>query len=270
MAPGQVRSPDIRLFEPPRGLEEPYGAKARIGLISLSTDIAIERDFGRMLPNDEMGLYTTRIRLDWPNSDATFLALADRIPDAASVIVPNIRLDVVVFGCTSASTLIGTERVQQLVHSRRPDVKVTNPALAAVEALKALRARRIALVTPYTVQMTGNVVRFFEKAGIELVSATCTGFDTDENIGRVPAEAFIDATVGAELGGADAVFISCTATKALNIIETLEQRIGLPVVTSNQAAFWHAARLAGWSRPILGYGSLLAEHLVGVQQRAAE
>lgn len=263
-------SPAIRLYAPPNGLEAAYGERARIGLISLSTDIAIERDFGRMLPDDSLGLYTTRIRLDWPNSDATFLALADRIPDAASVIVPNIRLDAVVFGCTSASTLIGSERVEALVRSRRPEVKVTNPALAAVESLKALGARRVVLVTPYTVQMTGNVVRFFERHGIELVSVTCTGFDTDDNIGRVPAEAFVDATMSAERSGADAVFISCTATKALNIIDQLEARVGLPVVTSNQAAFWHAARLAGWSKPIAGYGRLMSHHLGDAAKQAAE
>ncbi len=263
-------SPAIRLYEPPKGLEAAYGEAVRIGLISLSTDIAIERDFGRMVPDDSLGLYTTRIRLDWPNSDETFLALADRIPDAASVIVPNVRLDAVVFGCTSASTLIGPERVEALIKSRRPEVKVTNPALAAVESLKALGARKIVLVTPYTVQMTGNVVRFFEKNGIELVSVTCTGFDTDDNIGRVPAEAFIDATMSAERSGADAVFISCTATKALNIIDALEAKAGLPVVTSNQAAFWHAARLAGWSKPIKGYGTLMARHLGSNAKQAAE
>lgn len=265
-----MTSPSIRLFEPPAGLEEPYGAKTRIGLISLSTDIAIERDFGHMVPDDQMGLYTSRIRLDWPNTDETFLALADRIPDAASVLVPNIRLDAIVFGCTTASTLIGSERVEALVQSKRPGVKVTNPARAAVEALKALDAKRIVLVTPYTVQMTGNVVRFFEKNGIDLVSVTCTGFDTDENIGRVPASAFIDATMSAERKGADAVFISCTATKALDIIDDLEKRVGLPVVTSNQAAFWHAARLGGWTTPIEGYGTLMSKHFSSPAIQAAE
>ena len=262
--------PSIRLFEPPGGLEAAYGETARIGLISLSTDIAIERDFTRMVPDDSLGLYTTRIRLDWPNTDATFLALADRIPDAASVIVPNVRLDAIVFGCTTASTLIGPERVEALVRSRRPDVKVTNPALAAVEALKALDARRIVLITPYTVQMTGNVVRFFERHGISLVSATCTGFDTDESIGRVPAAAFLDAALSAERTGADAIFVSCTATKALNVIDELERRTGLPVVTSNQAAFWHAAKLAGWSRPIPGFGTLMTRHFDPPTSKAAE
>lgn len=265
-----VPTPSIRLFAPPGGLEAAYGETARIGLISLSTDIAIERDFARMVPDDSLGLYTTRIRLDWPNTDATFLALAERIPDAASVIVPNIRLDAIVFGCTTASTLIGPERVEALVQSRRPEVKVTNPALAAVEALKALDAKRIVLITPYTVQMTGNVVRFFERHGLSLVSVTCTGFDTDESIGRVPAAAFLDAAMSAERKGADAVFVSCTATKALNVIDEIERRTGLPVITSNQAAFWHAAKLAGWARPIPGFGTLMTRHFDQPTSKAAE
>jgi hypothetical protein len=75
-----MTTPSIRLFEPPAGLEEPYGARARIGLIALSTDAAIERDFARMVSDDRLGVYTTRIRLDLPTTDERFLAPAHGIP----------------------------------------------------------------------------------------------------------------------------------------------------------------------------------------------
>lgn len=85
------------------------------------------------------------------------------------------------------------------------------------------------------------------------------GHDADAAIGAIPEQFFIDAARGSDLAGADAIFLACTGTRALNVIETIESYTRLPVVTSNQAAFWHALRLAGWSSPIDGFGRRLRE-----------
>jgi len=251
--------PPIEKVDLVRPLETPYGVEARIGLIALSTDLAIERDFARMLPDDRAALFTTRIHLETPNSDRTFLALQDDLVAATRLIIPDSRLDAVVFGCTAASTIIGPDRVAALVGQARPGVPVTNPATAATAALQALGARRLAVLTPYTRQMTGNVLRFLGDAGFHFASVRCLGFDTDVAIGSIPALAFLDLAQGKQLDGADALFISCTATKALDVIDAIEAAIGVPVITSNQAALWHALRLVGWKYPIPGFGALLRE-----------
>lgn len=240
-------------------LEEPYGWKARIGLIVLSTDPVIERDFHRLVPGDAVGVFSTRVYLERPNSDRTFLALADELEPAARLIIPDSRLDAVVFGCTSASTLIGPERIAELVRKGRPGVAVTNPASAALAALRRFSARRIALITPYTLQMTENVMRFLLEDGVSFTSVRAAGYDTDHAIGSIPADFFVEAAKASKLDGAEAIFISCTGTKALNVIDEIEAETGLPVVVSNQAAFWHALSLTGWSAPIDGFGRLLRE-----------
>ncbi|WP_186079998.1 aspartate/glutamate racemase family protein [Burkholderia gladioli] len=245
------------IHAPGTPLGETYGASARIGLIVLSTDPVIERDFHRLAPDDSIGVFSTRIHLETPNSDLTFLALADQLEAAARLLIPGSRLDAIVFGCTSASTLIGPHRVEQRIHLGRPGVAVTNPATAVVAALRALKARRIALITPYTAQMTRNVMRFLGEADIELSSVRIAGHDTDHAIGSIPESFYVDAVRASQLAGADAIFISCTGTKALNVIEEIETFTGLPVVVSNQAAFWHALQLAGRAVPIRGYGHLL-------------
>ncbi|AJK47019.1 maleate cis-trans isomerase family protein [Burkholderia plantarii] len=247
-----IHDPDVRLGEP-------YGAVARIGLIVLSTDPVIERDFHRLVPDDRVGVFSTRIPLETPNSDRTFLALADELEGAARLLIPDSRLDVVVFGCTSASTLIGPQRVAERVRRGRPGVPVTNPATAALAALAALNARRVALVTPYTAAMTRNVMRFLADGGVEPTSVRIAGYDTDHAIGSLPEAFFVEAALASRLDGADAIFISCTGTRALNVIDEIEARTGLPVVVSNQAAFWHALRLAGWRAPLTGHGRLLSE-----------
>ena len=253
------RSPEVIMHDMGMNLEQPYGWTARIGLIALSTDLAIERDFGKLVPSDEVGLFTTRIHLETPNSDRTFLALENELEAAARLIIPDSRLDAIVFGCTSASTLIGPDRVQAKIQAGRPGVPCTNPASAALAALRKLGARRLALVTPYTEQMTRNVSRFLLADGLVLTSIRSVGFDTDVTIGSISKEVFFQAAMQSNLQDADAIFISCTGTKAVNAIERIEDATGLPVVVSNQAAFWHALTLAGWNKSICGYGRLLRE-----------
>lgn len=253
-------APDIRQVPVPGGkLEDNYGEKVRVGLIALCDDLAVGRDFARMVPDDRVALIMSRIFLEQPNSKRTFLDMADRIPDAVRLLCPLLRLDSVVFGCTSATSYIGEERVAELVRSARPGVKVTNPGSGAIAALKALGARRVSLITPYTVANTASVVRMLEDGGIEPVQVSCFGFDTDMDIGSVPCSAYLEQARETDHRDAQAVFVSCTATKALDAIDAIEDATGLPCVTSNQAAFWHAMRLAGWSEPIAGFGRLMRE-----------
>lgn len=258
--PVATMMPDILHVPVPGGrLEECYGEKVRLGLIALCDDLAVERDFSRMLPDDRVALVTSRILLEQPNTRQTFLDMADRIPDVVRLLSPLHRLDSVVFACTSATSYIGEQRVGELIRSARPEVKVTNPGTGAIAALHALGARRVSIVTPYTVANTANVVHMLAAGGIEPAQVVCFGYDTDMDIGAVPSQAYLEQVRRTDHRGADAIFVSCTATKALDVIDDIEAATGLLCVTSNQAAFWHAMKLAGWTHAISGFGRLMRE-----------
>ncbi len=122
-------------------------------------------------------------------------------------------------------------------------MKVTNPATGAVTAPRALGAKRVSVITPHTIANTASVLRLL----------TGEGFDTDMGIGSVPTAAYLRRAKTADHGDAEAIFVSCTATTAL------DAATGLPCVTSNQAAFWHASQLAAWNEPIEGFGKLPGE-----------
>jgi arylmalonate decarboxylase len=47
--------------------------------------------------------------------------------------------------------------------------------------------------------------------------------------------------------------------RTLGCAEPIEQRHGIPVVTSTQSAFWKAMRLAGDSGHVSGRGKMLAQ-----------
>lgn len=72
-----------------------------------------------------------------------------RLAQAAALILPDEPLDAICYGCTSASMVLGDDKVISNVHEGKPGVPVTNPALAARLGLRALGARRISVLTPY-------------------------------------------------------------------------------------------------------------------------
>jgi maleate isomerase len=222
----------------------------------LATDLAIERDFAR-LSDDGVSVFTTRVQMRTPNSEATFRELERELPAVAALLVPTSRLDVVVFGCTAASMLIGSDNIETAVRASRPDVQVTNPARAVPAALKQLGAKRIALLTPYTPEITQVTVDYLAVRGIDVTDAVGLGIDMDDTHARISEGELVRAALSLDRSGAEAVFVSCTAIRSLNVIEALELVTGLPVISSNQATFWHALQLGQVDYPVCGYGQLL-------------
>jgi maleate isomerase len=58
----------------------------------------------------------------------------------------------------------------------------------------------------------------------------------------------------------EAIFISCTNFRTIEIIQELEEATGKPVISSNQATLWYALRKLGLKDSIKGYGQLLEQY----------
>ncbi len=231
---------------------------AAIGLITLSNDVVIEPELRTFLASvDGASVYASRVPLVLELTPAGLRDMEAHIPRAVELIVPNDRLDVMAFGCTSGSMAIGPERVAAAVHRVRPGIAVTDPVSAALKGLKALGARRIALLTPYPDAVNEVVAGYVGAQGFEIAERASFKQPNDPAIARVPPEAIYQA--GIELGRrkVDALFISCTALRCSSVIERIERAIGKPVVTSNQALAWDCLRLAGCNAAVEGHGRLL-------------
>ncbi|MFV3307850.1 aspartate/glutamate racemase family protein [Pseudomonas sp. NY15181] len=232
--------------------------RPRLGLIALASDVLVERDFWRMGLAAGVDIITTRIAQSMPLTPATLARLEDGIPDAVSLLLPEARLDAIVFACTSGSAIIGPDKIAGQIASLRPEVAITNPATAAVEALKHLGCRRIAFIAPYTQDVAEITSGVFADAGIGFSDRLCFGLTSDVEIATPGLAHYRRAIAQANIATADAIFLSCTTAATLDLIEPLEAETGLPVITSNQAAFWHALQRMGHPSSITGFGKLLA------------
>ena len=153
--------------------------------------------------------------------------------------------DSIVYGCTSASTVIGEERVTELVRKVIPGVAVTNPLTAVKAQLDDLGAKRIGLLTPYIPSVSLALQEKLQDHGVTVTAAASFHEENDHQVWRISAESISRAIV--DLGSnddVDAVFASCTNLRLKTILDDVSETIGKPVISSNSALAWHVQQLA--------------------------
>ncbi|KQQ91245.1 ectoine utilization protein EutA [Aureimonas sp. Leaf324] len=217
----------------------------RIGLILLSTDHSTEADFARLVAGPRIGLFATRVEYANPVTPENLRRMEPRLGAAAALLLPDEPLDAILFSCTSASVAIGDAAVEAAIAAAKPGVPIVTPPGAAVRALAQFGARRISLLTPYTVETTAGMADYFEARGFDLASVTCLGLEDDREMARIAPASLVEAAVAATDPQAEALFVSCTALRSALIAADVEARIGRPVVTSNQATAWACLGLCG-------------------------
>jgi maleate isomerase len=176
---------------------------------------------------------------------------------AAAAILPGIPLDVVAYGCTSGTVVIGEERVFERIREARPGVACTTPITGAIAGLKAMGCKRIALLTPYVESVNQMLRRHIEARGIGVPVMGSFNHENDNEVACISQASIKDAV--RELmrePGVDGVFVSCTSLRVASIVEELEAELGRPVTSSNHAMAWHCLRLAGIADAIPGFGRL--------------
>lgn len=238
---------------------ESRAAQFTIGLIALATDQTVERDFRNILPT-EVDFFVSRIANINPCTVENLRTMAPQLTSATSLILPGAEIDVMAYCCTSGTVAIGYDRIVEQICSARPGVPCTTPITAALAGFQKLSLRRIVVLTPYIDEVNQPVRWFLEENGINVLSLNSFNIEDDVIMGRIPTEAIYTAARQIDRADADGIFISCTAVRAVDVIDRLEQTLGKPVLSSNQALAWQALRLAGYTDPISGFGRLLRDH----------
>lgn len=226
----------------------------RIGLVILATDHTTEVDFQRMVASERIGVYVSRIHYANPTTPENLLKMQPSLTAGAALILPEEQLDAIMYSCTSASVVIGDRKIEEAIHAAKPDVPVVTPTAAAVKGLRAVGAKRISILTPYTIETSRPMADYFAGLGFEIDRFTCLGLADDREMARIAPDEIISFARQATAPQSDALFISCTAVRAAQVAARIEAEIGKPVVSSNLATAWVCLRLCGdsGSRPELG------------------
>jgi maleate isomerase len=236
--------PDIRLHavRPPL---DPRPLKKRVGLVILATDHTSEVDFARVVASESVGVYVARIPYANPTTPENLLKMQPALTEGAALILPGEPLDAICYSCTSASVVIGDAEIEAAIQTAKPGVPIVTPPMAAIRGLRALGAKRISILTPYTVETSRPMAAYFAGHGFDIASFICLGFDDDREMARIRPSALVGLAREAIHPDAEALFISCTALRSALVAADIERAIVRPVVTSNQASAWNCLRLCG-------------------------
>lgn len=217
----------------------------RVGLIVLATDHTSERDFHRMLGTAGIAVHTSRIPYDNPTTPENLRRTLPALSAGAALILPGERLEALCYSCTSAAAVIGDAEVAAAIGEAKPGVPVVTPPDAAVRGLRALGARNLSVLAPYTDETTRPLLAYFAARGFAIHGSTCLGLEDDREMARMAPERLLEAAIAATAPDADALFIACTALRAAAIAAQVEEATGRPTVTANQATAWACLRLCG-------------------------
>ena len=217
---------------------------ARIGLIIPSSNRMVEEEMVRHVPPG-VTAHVARLRMTGAHR-VSLDALLPQVVETAATLT-DARCDVVAFHCTANSTSEGVAGEAKLLGALRDAgaIHVTTTASAIRHAFEVLGARRIVLLTPYSAHVTEEEAGFLREAGYEVVHARGFAMKGSDEYCATPPQFWRDRALEAARPDADVYFLSCANISVFPVIEEIEQKLGRPVVTSNQAVIWEALSLLG-------------------------
>ena len=232
------------------------GINSKVGLIALSTDFMIEKDFKKIIENMNIDLFVNRIRSYYPLTKENLIKMGENVTEVSKDILPDEKLDCVVYGCTSGTIASGYDSIKNKINLAKPEAKVVTPSSAAVNALRKMNVKKVSIFTPYSQKLNNDVVDYFKKENFIVTSNYYFDILYDNDIAKVDPDYLFEVITKMDLGGAEAVFLSCTNLPALNIVDKLEKKLNKIVLSSNQVLIWDTLQNIKKTEPVNGFGKL--------------
>ncbi|MBR5216788.1 MAG: arylmalonate decarboxylase [Oscillospiraceae bacterium] len=231
-----------------------YSWRARIGVIAPMND-QIEYAFNQYAPE---GVAFNCVKMPFSDKDP---AQADEFAGKLEKVAPMFsgdRHDAVLFGFNIGARTKGSEFDKQcaaLVETGSGSPALTS-SMAAVEALRALGAKKVVVMTPYGEEENKAEATFLEENGFEVLSVTGIGYNDQFLYSTADKRHLYRNARDIDMSGADAFYVSSMHFETLELVHVYEEDFGLPAVTSHQAALWAVLRRAGINDKIPYLGKL--------------
>ena len=216
-----------------------YGARGRFGLLTPQANPTVEPEFRRLAPAGTE-LYVSRLTSRSDDPRARLIEYLERLPETL-VQYDTLRLDAVVFACTGSSYVLGARREAEILASAQAAIgaPIETAAGAILQALEALGARRILVVSPYPNWLRDAGVTFWREAGLDVAGTATVPIGRVDTRGIYELQSADAATVveGLDTHGADAVLVSGTGMPSLELLRARRSQHP-PVISSNLCLAW--------------------------------
>jgi maleate cis-trans isomerase len=226
----------------------------RFGILIPASNSNVEVEYyGAMPPTCSMHF----ARLNMPTADRAGWILQDADIDYQSRLLGSAKVSALLLGQTSASFFDPDYdrqvRVRMEENSGRP---AYTAAQAVVSAINAVGATRISMVSPFEPTVAALACDYFAAHALEIVDQASFALRDNDSISRIDPDLIFNAALRADSPATQAIVIPGGNFRGLSLIPRLEETLGKPVITTNQAGMWTLLRHCGESTVRPGMGQL--------------
>ncbi|HEF8773980.1 TPA: Asp/Glu racemase [Providencia stuartii] len=189
----------------------------------------------------------------------------DADSDRCAIELSDAAVDVLGYACLVAIMSMGKgyHRVsEKRLHQRTIDnghmAPVVTSAGALVDGLHAVGAKRVSILTPYMKPLTQLVIDYIENEGIEVVDSISLEIPDNLDVGRQDPLAPVEITKKLNTNVDVIVASACVQMPSLPSVQLIEDRVGLPVLSSSVATTYMMLKKLGLDTRVDGFGSLLS------------
>lgn len=226
----------------------------KIGIIVPSWNTVMEYEIQRMA-GPTVSVHSMRIP-HTADTEEKLMGLSVQAPEAVKLLA-HAKVNVIGYGCTASGFLHTPAQDKALAERIKSETGIpcATSSRAICDGLRALGARRVSLASPYAPWLNERLRQYMTADGFEVVAMQGLSTEAHSTITLERILALVDEVMRPET---EAVFISCSNFRTLEIIDGIEQKHGRPVVTSNASMMWQMLRLMGDTRRVPGAGRLFA------------
>ena len=236
--------------------------RLRIGVMLPAGDGTAEPDFQRIFAPFGVTVHSHRL---WHESELEPLTRFDRMNSQiveATRYLSRVNLAAIAYCCTGGSFYRGPgwdTEILQLIESASAGTPAFATSPSVIKALRSVGAKKVSAITPYPDWFNERLRLYLEAQGLEVlnVDAHPTPASRVIPIYDHDPEEIVEFAGEKCSPDADVLLCSCTDWRSLEVVSRLEEQLGIPVITSNQATIWDIAQRLELPGPIAGYGSLL-------------
>ena len=233
-------------------------ARGKIGFVLIPNEQTIEKDMLSWAPKD-VGMYFSRAIMPHEISTSALAKCKDTLAETAKRILPDDKLDVICFACTSGAVAVGEDVSMKELIKAHPDSKATTLISGVRKALNKMGIKKLSVGTPYVDELNTEMANYFVQNGFEILNFQGMNLDYDKDMIRVTPEYLVEFAKAVDHPESNGFLMSCGALRTMDVINQIEDAIGKPVIASNQAMLWDCLRLAGINDKIPKLGRLFTE-----------
>jgi len=192
-----------------------------MGLIVLQADQRIELD-ARQPFDTEVNRHISRIPSAATVTTETLKQMEKDLPIAVSLLPNAVDFDVVGYGCTSGTSVIGAENIAKIVKDRCKTKHVTEPVSALIAACRHLGIERIGFLSPYVEAVSTGLRETLFLSGVETPIFGSFNEEIEERVVKISTVSISDAAVELGRQDVDAIFLSCTNLNTLPVLKIIK------------------------------------------------